>query len=158
MSSLIQAHLFRFRGCPSFLYWIEVLTLPQLLHWPKEIGAMICSVKFFYSEVTLLKIFRVTLNTVFIPGLVLVIVTWVCWVSCRNEYIMLMFLHVVLFSSSWIKVEIYLVLLEIFVSHVNISSPGKCLVVFMFHFCFLLWCYTIFLFIVLLWPAFNWWW
>ena len=35
---------------------------------------------------------------------------------------MLMFLHVVLFSNSWIKVEIYLVLLEIFVSHVNISS------------------------------------
>ena len=33
-----------------------------------------------------------------------------------------MFLHVVLFSNSWIKVEIYLVLLEIFVSHVNISS------------------------------------
>lgn len=122
VSSLIQT-LFRFKGCPSFLYWIEVLTLPQLLNWPKEIGAMICSVKFFIQKLCFSKFSAWhSLNTIFIPGLVLVIVTWVCWISCKNEYIMLMFLHVVLFSNSWIKVEIYLVLLEIFVSHVNISS------------------------------------
>ena len=66
----------------------------------KKVGALLCSMKFLSPEVAL-YLYKSTIepsrNTVFMCGLVLLVPTWNCWISCKNRYAGLLFLHLLLY-------------------------------------------------------------
>ena len=74
----------------------------------KKIGALICSVKFLSPEVAL-YLYKCTIwlctDTVVMSGLVVVVVTWNCWISYRKGYAGLLVLHLLLLLNPWLIVE-----------------------------------------------------
>ena len=76
----------------------------------KNIGAMICSMKLFF----LLRLLCISINlphrhawnAVVMSGLVLLVPTWNCWVSCKNRYAAgLLVLHLLPLLSPWFIVK-----------------------------------------------------
>ena len=62
----------------------------------KKIGALICSMKFLSPEVALYlckSTIQPCRNTAVMSGLVLLVATWNCWISYKNGYAGLLFLH-----------------------------------------------------------------
>ena len=73
-----------------------------------KIGVLIRSMKFFPPEVGVASLnlpYGLELNTVVMPGLVLLAATWKCKISYKNEYLGLFFLHLQLLLNTWAIVE-----------------------------------------------------
>ena len=72
----------------------------------KKIGALIRSMKFLSPEVAL-YLYKSTIQPchVVMPGLVLLVATWNCWISYRNGYAGLLVLHLLLLLNPWLIVE-----------------------------------------------------
>ena len=76
----------------------------------KKIGALICSMTFLSPEVAMYKSiinlpYGHAWNTVDRSGLVLLVATWSCWISCKNEYAGLLVLHFLPLWNPWLIVE-----------------------------------------------------
>ena len=68
----------------------------------KKIGALIRPIKFLYPEVAL---YSLAWNTVVMSGMVLLAVTWICWISYKNRYAGLLVLHLLLLLNPWLIVK-----------------------------------------------------
>ena len=108
-SVLEENHLLRCWGWLSLLNWIGALTLSLLLKLPpRKLKTWFVLWSFF-----LLRLFCISINlpyghvwnTVVMPGLVLLIATWNCWISYRNGYAWLLVLHLLPLLNPWLIVE-----------------------------------------------------
>ena len=94
---LRKNHHLRCCGWLSFLNWIGTLTLSLLLKIPP-------------IPLRLLYIFKnlpygLAWNFIVISGLMLLVVTWICWISYKNGYARLLVLHSPLLLNPWLIVE-----------------------------------------------------
>ena len=72
----------------------------------KKIGALIRSMKFLSSEVSINLPYGHVWNTVVMSVQVLLVATWNCWISYRNGYVGLLVLHLLPLLNLWLIVEI----------------------------------------------------
>ena len=93
----------------SLLNWIGALTLSLLLKLlPRKLEPWFVLWSFF-----LLRLFWISINlpygrawnTVVMSGLVLLVATWNCWISYKNEYAGLLVLHLLPLLNYWLIVE-----------------------------------------------------
>ena len=83
------------------------LTFSSKLDWCSyiiSIGALIQSMAFLSPEVALYPYCHVW-NTVVMSGLVLLMATWNCWISYRNEYTGLLVLQLLPLLNHWLIVK-----------------------------------------------------
>ena len=71
----------------------------------KKIGALIHSMKFLSPEISINLPYSHVCNTVVMSGLVLLVATWNCWISCKYGYAGLLVFHLLLFLNPWLIVE-----------------------------------------------------
>ena len=104
--TLMKSYLWRCYDCLSPVNWISVLTLSLLL---KLLLKKIRGLNFFYEVSFSRSCAFISINlssgfawsTVTMPRLVLLIATWICWISCRNGYVWLLVLLLLLLLQPW---------------------------------------------------------
>ena len=104
-----KIHLLRCWGCLILLNWIGALTLSLLLKLPpKKLEPWFVLWRFFLLRLLCIFInlpYGHAWNTVDRSGLVLLVATWSCWLSYKNGYAGLLFLHFLPLWNRWLIVE-----------------------------------------------------
>ena len=86
----------RYWYCVSFLNWIAVFML-SLLQKPSKKNRSLDS---FYGVCFFNVVLYQYKST--ISGLVLLITTWIFWTSCRNGYVRVLIIHLLLLLNFWL--------------------------------------------------------
>ena len=93
----------------SLLNWIGALTLSLLLKLlPRKLEPWFVLWSFFLLRLLCISInlpYGHAWNTVVMSGLVLLVATWNCWISYKNEYAGLLVLHLLPLLNYWLIVE-----------------------------------------------------
>ena len=63
-------------------------------------------IEFLSPEISINLPYSHVCNTVVMSGLVLLVATWNCWISCKNGYAGLLVFHLLLFLNPWLIVEL----------------------------------------------------
>ena len=108
---LRKNHLLRCWGWPFLLNWIGVLTLSLLLKLPpRKLEPWFVLWSFFFLRLLYIFIslpYDLAWNAVVMSGLVLLVTTWICWISYKNRYAGMLVLHLLLLLNPWLIVEMY---------------------------------------------------
>ena len=99
---LKKNHLLRYRDGLSLPNWIGAILAKTTC---KKIGALIHLMKFLSPEVAMF-LYKFTIGPCKehcsdTPGLVLLVATWNCWISCKNRYTELLVLHLLPLFNPW---------------------------------------------------------
>ena len=101
--------ILRFWGWLSLLNWIGALALYLLLKLPpRKLELRFVLWSFFLLSLLCIFInlpYSLAWNTVAMSGLVLLVATWICWISYKNGYAKLLVLHSLLLLNPWLIVE-----------------------------------------------------
>ena len=71
----------------------------------KKIGVFIRSIKFLSPEFAINLPYGYACNAVVMCGVLLLIATWNCWISYKNQYAGLLILHLLPLLNPWLILE-----------------------------------------------------
>ena len=106
---LRKNHLLRSCSWLSLLNWTGALTLPLLLKLPpRKLELWLILWSFFLLRLLCISInlsYGHTCNTVVMSVLVLLVATWSCWVSYKNDCAGLLALHLLPLLNPWLIIK-----------------------------------------------------